>query len=143
MNLPQRISFVTLGVARLDRSREFYSDALGWTPIKDTPEIIFYNLNGIFLGLFPSEELAADANVAASGEGFRHFTLAINLRSELEVDQAFARLRRQGAAIPQAPARVSWGGYRGYFADPDGHLWEIAFNPHIRMDESGNLLDHR
>ncbi len=143
MITPQRLSFVTLGVRDLQRSLAFYASILGWQTMKESPQIVFLKLNGIVLGLFPATELATDAGVSAEGSGFARFTLAINLRSEAEVDGAFAALGEKGVSIPQPPARVEWGGYRGYFADPDGHLWELAYNPFVELDSEGNLLWHK
>ncbi|MDD2857631.1 MAG: VOC family protein [Candidatus Nanopelagicales bacterium] len=125
-----RISLVTLGVADLARSREFYR-GLGWAPRDESLDegIVFLELEGTWLSLFPRADLAADAQVAAEGSGFRGITLAHNEPSPEAVDAAFAEALAAGAEQVKAPQPTEWGGYSGYFADPDGHLWEVAFNP--------------
>ncbi len=137
-----RLSFITLGVADLDRSRSFYSTVLGLTPMHDSNGIVMYKLNGLVLSLFPQSELMEDAKRTDDAKGSR-FTLAQCLRSVEEVDAFFAHLREHGATIAKEPEKVFWGGYSGYFADPDGHLWEIAHNPFLEMDEAGNVLGMR
>ncbi len=134
-----RLSFVTLGVADLDRSKRFYTDVLGWKPMHDANGIVMFKLNGMVLSLFPQHELAEDAQVTNDGHGPR-FTLAHCLRSPEEVDALFAELKMQGVTITKGPEKVFWGGYSGYFADPDGHLWEIAHNPFLEMDAAGNVV---
>ena len=134
-----RLSFITLGVSDLDRSKRFYTDVLGWTPMHDAQGIVMYKLNGMVLSLFPQHELAEDAQVKNDGVGSR-FTLAQCLRSTEDVDAFFTHLRKKNVAITKEPVKVFWGGYSGYFADPDGHLWEIAHNPFLEMDEAGNVL---
>jgi uncharacterized glyoxalase superfamily protein PhnB len=93
--------------------------------------IIFFSLNGVYLSLYSREDLARDARVDASGEGFRGFTLAYNARSENEVDELINVLRNKGVQIIKEPEKVFWGGYSSYVADPDGNLWEIAYNPYM------------
>lgn len=134
-----RLSFITLGVTDLDRSKRFYNEVLGWTPFQDNGGIVMYKLNGMVLSLFPQHELLEDAQVKEEGIGSR-FTLAQCLRSVEEVDAFFADLRRKHVAITKQPQKVFWGGYSGYFADPDGHLWEVAYNPILEMDGEGNVL---
>jgi catechol 2,3-dioxygenase-like lactoylglutathione lyase family enzyme len=134
-----RLSFITLGVADLERSRRFYTEVLGWRPLHDADGIVMYRLNGMILSLFPQHELAADALVKDEGRGAR-FTLAQCLLSVEEVDALFAELKQQGVTITKEPVKVFWGGYSGYFADPDGHLWEIAHNPFLEMDAAGNVV---
>lgn len=133
-----RLSFITLGVADLERSKRFYNEVLGWTPFQDSG-IVMYLLNGMVLSLYPQHDLMADAKTAHDGRGSR-FTLAQCLRSPEEVDALFARLEQHGVTITKKPEKVFWGGYSGYFADPDGHLWEIAYNPFLEMDAAGNVL---
>ena len=134
-----RLSFITLGVSDLDRSKRFYSDVLGWKPFQDTGGIVMYKLNGMILSLYGQHELMEDAQAANDGKGAR-FTLAQCLNSPAEVDALFADLKKHGVNITKEPVKVFWGGYSGYFADPDGHLWEIAHNPFLEMDEAGNVL---
>ena len=134
-----RLSFITLGVADLDRSKRFYSDVLGWTPFQDNGGIVMYQLNGMVLALYPQHELMEDAKASGDAEGAR-FTLAQCLRSPEEVDSCFAHLKKHDVTITKMPEKVFWGGYSGYFADPDGHLWEVAHNPFLEMDAEGNVL---
>lgn len=137
--MEQRLTLVTLGVGDLDRSRRFYA-ALGWHEIEPRQDgVAFFQLNGIGLSLFPRAELAKDAEVADSAAGFSGITLAHNLRSEAEVDALFAEMVEAGAAAVKTPRKVFWGGYSGYVADPDGHLWELAHNPFFPLDADGNV----
>ncbi len=142
MQLEPRISFLTLGVRDLARARQFYEEAFGWTPAKSDGGIVFYSLKGFFFALFPSDELAADAKVPAEGSGFRGVTLAYNVRTKEETDAVYAELCARGATPVLAPETVFWGGYRGYIADPDGHLWEICFNPFVTLDADGSIQEH-
>lgn len=136
--MQQRLSFITLGVADLDRSRRFYNEVLGWTPFQDTG-IVMYKLNGMILSLYPQDELMEDALMKDEGRASR-MTLAQCLNSPEEVDALFAHLRMHLVSITKDPVKAFWGGYSGYFADPDGHLWEIAHNPFLEMDANGNVL---
>ena len=132
-----RISMVTLGVRDLKRSIEFYEQGLGLPRMESPPEVAFFTLNGTWLGLYSMEALAKDAMVLPLGEGeeggagdnFRGFTLAHNLASEAEVDALMAQAEAAGGVVTKRPQKAEWGGYSGYFKDPDGHLWEIAHNP--------------
>ncbi len=134
-----RISLVTLGVADIARSRAFY-EALGWTASSaSTPEMAFFQGNGLALALYGRAALAEDAEVEDRPSGFSGITLAYNGRSEAEVDEVFAAAVKAGAQAVKIPRKTSWGGYSGYFADPDWHLWEVAFNPSFALDEAGNL----
>ncbi len=135
--VPQRLSLVTLGVADVARSRAFY-ESLGWRAADfDSAEVAFFDMNGVVLGLFGRGPLAEDAGVPEAGSGFRAVSVAINLASEAAVDAALAEVASKGGRIVQPPRRVFWGGYSGYFADPDGHLWEVAFNPGWPLDAAG------
>lgn len=124
-----RISMITLGVRDLARSIEFYQRGLGLPRMESPPEVAFFTLNGTWLGLFGREALAEDAGVPAAGSGFSGVTLAHNVDSEAAVDALMESAVAAGATLVKAPQKVFWGGYSGYFADPDGHLWEIAHNP--------------
>jgi len=124
-----RISMITLGVRDLERSISFYEQGLSLPRLESPPSVAFFNLNGTWLGLYGRDELAEDVGVSAEGSGFRSFTLAHNLASEAEVDAAMEEALAAGATLVKSPQKVFWGGYSGYFQDPDGHLWEIAHNP--------------
>jgi hypothetical protein len=126
-----RISLITLGVADLERATRFYRDVLKLPQIPGSPAISFFELGKTWLSLFPREELAADAGVPADGSGFPGFTLAHNLGSVEAVDQLLAEVASAGARIIKPAETADWGGYSGYFADPDGFLWEVAWNPHF------------
>ena len=126
-----KLSLVTLGVSNLDRSRHFY-ESLGWKPRNWTPDsdVVFFEMNGVMLGLYGSEDLAKDVGVEATrSTGFSNITLAHNEPSTEDVDRAFNEFLTAGATAVKTPQPTAWGGYSGYVADPDGHLWEVAFNP--------------
>jgi catechol 2,3-dioxygenase-like lactoylglutathione lyase family enzyme len=142
-DLPANFSIVTLGVADLERSARFYRE-LGWEQRGDLAQgICWFKTSGSWLGLFGYDALAEDIGLEAPPEhelpDYRATTLAINVGSEDEVDLAFARVHEVGARIVKPATRASWGGYSGYFADPDGHLWEIAYAPGFPVDEHGRI----
>lgn len=124
-----RISMITLGVGDLERSIAFYEQGLGWPRMESPPSVAFFTLNGTWLGLYGREALAEDAGVPAEGRGFASFALAHNVACEEEVDAVIEQAVAAGAMLVKQPEKVFWGGYSGYFADPDGHLWEVAHNP--------------
>ncbi|WP_419903535.1 VOC family protein [Kiloniella sp.] len=126
-----RISMITLGIDDLERSVEFYEKGLGFPKMESPPEVAFFTLNGTWLGLYGREALAKDAMLSPEGTGFNSFALAHNLSSEAEVDALFAHAVSVGATAVKQPQKVFWGGYSGYLKDPDGHLWEIAYNPFV------------
>lgn len=137
----QKLTIITLGVNDLERSREFYQHGLGWEPSKASQDgIVFFDLGGVGLALYPMDELAKDATTSAKRSGFSGITLAHNARSVEEVDAVLQKAEQAGAKITKKAQKVFWGGYSGYFADPDGHLWEVAWNPFIEMDEQGALI---
>jgi catechol 2,3-dioxygenase-like lactoylglutathione lyase family enzyme len=140
MNVPARISLVTLGVADVERATAFY-ESLGWPRSASSVEgsVTFIQTSGPVLGLFGWEALADDADVSPVGEGFRGTSLALNLTSPDEVDEVFAAFVAAGATPRTQPHEAFWGGYTSYVADPDGHLWEIAHNPHATFDDAGRL----
>jgi hypothetical protein len=137
--MEQRISVITLGVADLDRSRRFYEEGLGWRRGNQSDEIVFFEANGLIVALFPWDQLAADAQVPSSSEGFRGVTVAYCTRTRAEVAVLLAQAEEAGGRIVKSAQDVFWGGYSGYFADPDGHLWEIAWNPDWTLDKDGNI----
>lgn len=135
--MEQRVSVVTLGVADLERARGFYEQGLGWRRGNDHAEVAFYQLGGLVLALFSREELAEDARMSSEGAGFRGLALAYNTRSREEVDRVLAEAARAGGTVLKPAEDAFWGGYSGYFADPDGHLWEVAWNPDWTLDDTG------
>jgi uncharacterized protein len=139
--MEQRLTVITLGVADIEASRAFYSKTLGWTPESDYGEIVFYNLGGYLLALYSHKALAEDMTVPLPGQlsAYHGFTLAYNTNSREEVDQLFAALQEKGVAILKKPQEVFWGGYSGYFQDPDGHAWEVAYNPSWRITAEGRV----
>jgi uncharacterized glyoxalase superfamily protein PhnB len=135
-----RLTVVTLGVRDLGRARAFYCDGLGFRASSTSNEhIVFIDAGGIVLGLYGREALAEDARLGAAGSGFGGVTLACNARSKREVDAALARAERAGARILKPAQDVFWGGYSGYFADLDGHPWEVAWNPYWPLDGRGGV----
>ncbi|URM92259.1 VOC family protein [Streptomyces sp. MRC013] len=136
--MEQRLSLVTLGVEDVGASRRFYSRGLGWEPLLDMEEIVFYQVgSGLALALFPLAELGADTgHPAVAGTPF---TLAQNLDSPAEVDAAVRRARAAGATVLKEPQRAAFGGYHGYFADPDGHRWEVCHNPGWSVADDGTV----
>lgn len=135
-----RINIVTLGVTDLSASRAFYRDGLGWPEASGNDNIAFFQLGPIVLGLYPRGMLAEDAEVEDDGpHGFTGVTLAHNCRNEDEVDAVLGHAKAAGATIAKPAQKVFWGGYSGYFADPDGHLWEVAYNPFSTLDANGVL----
>jgi len=123
-----RISMITLGVDDLQKAITFY-EKLGFPRMDSPPEVAFFTLNGTWLGLYGREALAEDAGVPADSSGFNNVTLSHNLKSEAEVDALMRDVKAAGAEIVKPAKKAEWGGYHGYFKDPDGQLWEIAYNP--------------
>lgn len=140
MSLERRISLITLGVADVALSTEFYQ-RLGWSKSSaSNDDVTFIQLKGIVLGLFLRQSLAEDARVENTPGGFSGVTLAYNVASEIGVDAVVKFAVSCGATVVKAPEKVFWGGYSAYVADPDGHLWEIAHNPFFPFDEHGHLV---
>ena len=135
-----RISLVTLGVADLPRAVRFYEEVVGWKAASKNEDIAFFDLNGVVFSLFPHEEFMKDMEAGeADIPAYRGCALAHNVRSKEEVDRVFAELRDRGAEIVKEPENVFWGGYSGYFADPDGNRWEVAHNPYWTIRGDGTI----
>jgi len=134
--MDQRLSLITLAVADLARARRFYEEGLGWSPLHALDEIAFYQLPGLGLALFDRAGLEKDAGRRIDG-GFSGIALAMNERGKDDVDRTLARAASAGAAITKPAEDTLWGGYSGYFADLDGHAWEVAWNPHCTIHEDG------
>ena len=135
---PQRINLITLGVADLARAMDFYGQ-LGWQPQEQGENIAFFDLGGFKLALFDAKALAHDQGRAGASLGTGAMTLAQNFTTPAAVDAAFAQALKAGATSLKSPEAVFWGGYSGYFADPDGHVWELAHNPFWPLDAEGRL----
>ncbi len=130
-----RISIITLGVSDLQRSVNFYRDGLGLpTTFKQGEEIAFFQLNGTWLALFGYQALAEDAALPSDRSRFGGITLAHNVSSKEQVDALITQALAAGACLLKPAADTFWGGYSGYFADPDGHPWEVAWNPFFPLE---------
>jgi catechol 2,3-dioxygenase-like lactoylglutathione lyase family enzyme len=139
--MEQRISYITLGVRNLKESEHFYSNLLGWQKTEEsTGNIVFYQLNGIILALYPVEALASDAETVPGARCFSNFTISYNTRTKDEVDEVINKLVRHKVKVVREPETVFWGGYRGYVSDPNGFMIEIVYNPKAQLDEAGNIL---
>lgn len=140
MSLDPRISLITLGVEDVARATAFY-ERLGWKKSSASQDAVtFIRLKGTVLGLFSRQSLAEDAHVENTPKGFSGVTLAHNVTSERGVDAVYKFALSCGATPVKAPEKVFWGGYSGYFADPDGHLWEVAYNPFFPLDKEGHVV---
>lgn len=134
-----RISLVTLGVDDLDRAVRFY-EAMGLERnAKVTEGVAFFQMGGVILGLWSRSELAADAGISSGRPGFSGTSLAYNTRTEAEVDEVLAMAERAGGRVVKPAQRAFWGGWYGYFADSEGHLWEVAHNPDFPIAEDGSI----
>ncbi|MDT0353712.1 VOC family protein [Pseudonocardia charpentierae] len=136
--MEQRISIVTLGVDDLARARAFY-ERMGWQG-QEVEETVFFQAGPLALVLWGRDKLAADSGVPDDGSGFDRMTLAQNVRSAAEVDAVVAAAAEAGASVTRQPATTFYGGYAGVFLDPDGHAWEIAFNPGFTITDDGALV---
>lgn len=133
---PQRVTLITLGVADIGKAKAFYG-ALGWTPTSGVEgQVAFYQMNGMALGFFGLEPLAKDQGRPDAKLGTGAITLAQNFNTEAEVDAAYTLAVTNGATALKASEKVFWGGYSGYYADPDGHVWELAMNPFWTLDDN-------
>ncbi|RXF68757.1 VOC family protein [Hansschlegelia zhihuaiae] len=135
--MQQQVSVVTLGVADLARSKRFYAEGFGWRPVFENADIVFYQMNGFVLGTWLKAELAGDMRREPSGAGA--FALAHNVASREAVDEAIARLAEFGGEVLRPADEPPHGGFRGYMADPDGHAWEIAWNPGFAISPEGHV----
>lgn len=138
--LQPRLSIVTLGIQSLDRARRFYVDGLGWPLAPHSSEsIAFVQMPGMMLALFPRDDLATDAGVAMQPVTVPPMTLAYLVRNETEIQPILNLASEAGGRIVMEPTRREWGGISGYIADPDGFLWEIAFNPFVTLGPDGAM----
>lgn len=140
--MDQRVSFITLGVADLARSQAFY-EALGWRPAKygAGEGVVFFGMaGGLVLALYPRADLVRDAQVDDSrGPGFGGVSLSYNTASREEADAVLAEVVRLGGRLTKPAGSASWGGHVGYFTDPDGHLWEVVYNPKAEIQPDGTV----
>ena len=134
-----RVSLITLGVADLARSREFYTKLGFKASSLSSDRVVFFQIGALGLSLFPRESLAKDAQVSAEGAGFRGITLAHNVRTREQVAEVIAEAVRAGGTLVKASEEAFWGGQSGYFVDPDGHLWEVAWNPGAPLGPNGEF----
>lgn len=142
----QRVSLITIGVSDISRARKFYVDGLGWQPVFEQADIVFIQLNAIVVGLWSRDNLAKDAGLTAGEPADKmtradsaNIALAYNTRSREEVDTLLNLAKESGAKLPAPAEEKPWGGYSGYFVDPDGHLWEVAWNPGFQLDADGKV----
>lgn len=135
-----RINIITLGVKEVSRARQFYEQGLGWRISSASNEhIVFIKTTSVILALYPTNLLAEDATLSPEGSGFRRFTLAHNVSQPALVAEILNQAQKAGGKIIKPAQDTFWGGHSGYFADPDDHLWEVAWNPHFSFDLEGNL----
>ena len=137
-----RVSVLTLGVDDLERALRFYREGLGLKTdgIVGTEfehgAVVFFPLKGsMMLALYPRKEISWDARVSLQPSSSTELTIGHNVNSEEEVDDVMGQAQRAGARIAKPAGPTFWGGYAGYFHDPDGHLWEVAWNPQLRVDD--------
>lgn len=137
----QKLNLITLGVDDFEKSLNFYEKGLGWKKSDKSMEgLALFDLGGIVLALHPRHELAADATLKYQPSEFSGMTVSYNAKSEKEVDEVMAQVKKLGAKIIKPAQKVYWGGYSGYFKDLDGHLFEVAYNPFWPLDEKGNVI---
>jgi uncharacterized protein len=141
--MEQGLTLITLGVRDLAVSRRFYVETLGWQPMAEPEGVVFFDIGGLILALFSHTELAKDAGLKV-GQGvhdpYHGFSLALNKNSDAEIDALFAELSAKNVTILKQPQRAFWGGYQGYFTDPDGHIWEVAHNPAWTIGPHGRII---
>ena len=138
--MEQRVSIITLGVKDLGIARRFYVDGLGWRPAFENDEIIFFQLGGMVFTLFLRDKLAEDFHADPAQFGRAAMALAYNVYTKAEVEPLLMRAAASGATILKPAREAAWGGYSGYFADPDGFAWEVAWNPSWRLTPEGRIF---
>jgi uncharacterized protein len=137
--MEQRVSAITLGVQDLVIAKRFYVNGLGWKPVFESKEIIFFQTGGLVFALYPRDQLAGDFHADPSTFGRAPLALAYNVRVKSEVNPLIERAAAAGATILKQPTEAFWGGYSGYFADPDGFAWEVAWNPAWPVAADGSV----
>jgi predicted lactoylglutathione lyase len=136
--MDQRISFITLGVRDLGKSVEFYK-AMGWDPATDNGSIVAFNILGMALALYQIDRLSEDVGFHIGSADHPQFTLAYNTESVEDVDKLLQEAELAGGRLVKTATKAFWGGYSGYFSDPDGFLWEIAYNPELPLGPNGEF----
>jgi predicted lactoylglutathione lyase len=137
----QKMNLITLGVRDFERSVTFYEKGLGWKKSSSSMDTLaLFQLGGIVLSLYPRTELAADATVVDEPTGFSGITLSLNTKTVEEVDEVLQEAVRAGGKLVKPGQKVFWGGYSGYFSDPDGHLFEVAYNPFWELDDKDDVV---
>jgi catechol 2,3-dioxygenase-like lactoylglutathione lyase family enzyme len=138
--LEPRLSLVTLGVTDFQRSLRFYRDGLGFKPSGASgDDVVFFDMGGVVFAIYPRASMATDAGISPEGTGFSGVTLSQNVASKALVDRVIDEAIAAGATLLKAGHDVFWGGYTGFFADPDGYTWEVAWNPYFPLDENGRV----
>ncbi|MGV3560081.1 VOC family protein [Larkinella arboricola] len=140
--MQQRISVLTIAADNLPAMREFYVETLGWQPVAENQDILFIKCNGFLFSICKKEQLAPLIGVKPDGTGFRSFTIGYNVPTKAEVDEWFANLKAKQVKICQEPTETFFGGYFFYFSDVEGNILEIAYNPYVPLDETGNVITH-
>lgn len=135
--MQQQISVITVGIDDLSRSKRFYSEGFGWTPVFENEAIAFYQMNGFVFGTWRKADLAADMHRSPAGDGQAPFSLAHNVAEKADVEPLIESLVAAGGVLLRPADEPPHGGFRGYVADPDGHAWEIAWNPAWPIDSNG------
>lgn len=140
--MEQRLSIITLGADDLRAMRNFYVDKFGWTPVAENPDIVFFKLNGLLLGLYGRKELAEFGGTTPEGSGFRSFVLAYMVDSKQKVEALYQQLKSKGVKIVKEPSEPPIGGYCFLLQDIEGNIWEVAYNLFISLDKEGNVITH-
>ncbi len=137
----QKLNIITLGVKDFEQSLHFYETGLGWKKSAASQgDIVFFPLGGMVLAIYPRQALAEDITIKDTGTGFSGITLAYNAKNEHEVDEVLQKAQTAGATILKPAQKVFWGGYSGYFSDPNGYVFEVAHNPFFGFDNHDNLI---
>lgn len=140
--MESRLSVITLAADDLTVMRNFYSKKLGWKPIAENKDILFFKMNGFLLSICNKNDLANFIEISPEGNGFRSFTLGYNVSTKEEVDRLYENFKSKGIRIVKEPTATSFGAYFFYFSDPENNVLEIAFNPFVLLYTNGNVISH-
>ncbi|MFC5410194.1 VOC family protein [Larkinella bovis] len=140
--MEQRLSVITIAADDLPAMRQFYVETIGWQPVAENRDIVFFRCNGFLLSIGKREQLAPLIGVSPDGSGFRSFTFGYNVPTKAEVDTCFQDFKAKGVTILREPTDTFFGGYFFYFADIEGNVLEVAYNPYIPLDAAGNAVTH-